>query len=98
VLFRSPAYGNARHATTNDTFFEVNIPLALLNLTARSLDEGAIGLFAGNGDGSSVDSVPDDAATKSTTGVSASNSPLEWEFALDDDRFSAPFAHVGTRR
>lgn len=83
------------HSTANDTFFEVRIPLAALGLTADALDHGTIGLFAANGDGSAVDSIPDDPATSSTPGVSNSNSPLEWDTASDDDLYTAPFARVG---
>jgi hypothetical protein len=89
------AYGNAVHSTQTDTFFELQIPLAVLGLTAANLDHGAIGIFAANGDGSAVDSIPDDAATRSTPGVSQQNSPLEWEVAKDEDKYTSPFAHVG---
>jgi len=41
------------------------------NLTAQSLDHGTIGIWAANGDGSAVDSIPNDPATSSTPGVSA---------------------------
>jgi len=84
------------HSTAYDTLFELQIPLVLLDLTAARLDQGTIGIFAANGDGSAVDSIPNDPATSSTPGVSASNSPLEWDAAADDDRYSVPFALVGT--
>jgi len=84
------------HSTALDTFFELQIPLALLDLTAQSLDHGTIGIWAANGDGSAVDSIPNDPATSSTPGVSASNSPLEWDPSVDNDQYSQPFALVGT--
>ena len=84
------------HSSSYDTFFELQIPLSLLDLTAQSLDHGAIAIFAANGDGSAVDSIPNDPATSSTPGVSASNSPLEWDPVADDDLYSVPFALVGT--
>lgn len=85
------------HDARYDTFFELQVPLALLGLDAARLDHGAIGVFAGHGDGSGVDSVPDDPATRSTAGVSATNSPLEWSPTVDDDAYTAPFARVGRR-
>ena len=84
------------HNSSADTFFELQIPLHLLEITADQLDEGTIGVFAANGDGSAVDSIPDDPATRSTPGVSASNSPLEWSAVDDDDAYSVPFAWIGT--
>ncbi len=90
-------YAARGHDARYDTFFELQIPLALLGLDAARLDRGTVGVFAGNGDGSGVDSVPDDPATRSTTGVSPSNSPLEWNAMVDDDAYAAPFALVGRR-
>lgn len=90
-------YAARGHDARYDTFFELQIPLALLGLDAARLDRGTVGVFAGNGDGSGVDSVPDDPATRSTTGVSPSNSPLEWNPAVDDDAYAAPFALIGRR-
>ncbi|MBK8014323.1 MAG: hypothetical protein IPK13_23615 [Deltaproteobacteria bacterium] len=84
------------HNPNADTFFELQIPLHLLEITVDQLDEGTIGVFAANGDGSAVDSIPDDRATRSTPGVSASNSPLEWSSVDDDDAYSVPFAWIGT--
>jgi hypothetical protein len=80
------------HSTQYDTFFEVKIPLSLLGLGPKSLDNLAIGIFAVNGDLSSVDSIPNDPATSDTHGTSQSNSPLEW---ADNDVFSSPFVLVG---
>ncbi len=90
-------YAARGHDARYDTFFELQIPLAQLGITTARLDHGTIGVFAGNGDGSGVDSVPDDPATRSTTGVSASNSPLEWNAMVDDDQYTAPFALIGRR-
>jgi len=84
------------HDTGYDTFFELQVPLSLLGLTASDLDAGTIGVFAANGDGSAVDSIPNDPATSDTPGVSASNSPLEWRADDDDDQYSVPFALIGT--
>ena len=84
------------HSTGYDTFFELQVPLALLEIDASRLDAGTIGVFAANGDGSAVDCIPNDPATSSTPGVSASNSPLEWDFAVDDDQYTSPFAWIGT--
>ena len=84
------------HDPSYDTFFELQIPLTLLNITAATLDQATIGVFAGNGDGSGVDSIPNDPATSSTPGVSASNSPLEWSPVDDQDQYTALFARVGT--
>ena len=89
-------YLNQGHDTGYDTFFELQIPLDLLNIAADRLDTGTIGVFAANGDGSAVDSIPNDLATSSTPGVSASNSPLEWSDVDDDDEYTSPFAWVGT--
>ncbi|MBW2735654.1 MAG: hypothetical protein JRH20_24990 [Deltaproteobacteria bacterium] len=83
-----------KHSTQYDTFFELKIPLTLLGLTKDSLKNSAIGIFAGNGDLSSVDSIPNDPATSDTPEVSDSNSPEEW---ADSDTFSVPFVLVGKR-
>ena len=88
--------GDRGHEPGHDTFFELQIPLALLEIDAELLDRSCIGVFAANGDGSAVDSIPDDPATSSTPGVSNSNSPLEWSAADDDDQYSVPFARIGT--
>jgi hypothetical protein len=82
------------HDTKYDTFFELKIPLSLLGLGAKTLDSKAIGIFAMNGDLSSVDCIPNDPGTADAPGTSDSNSPLEWE---DADQFSVPFALVGTK-
>jgi len=84
------------HDTAYDSFFELQIPLTLLDIDAGRLDGGTIGVFAANGDGSAVDSIPNDPATSSTAGVSQGNSPLEWNFAVDDDQYTSPFALIGT--
>ena len=89
-------YLTAGHDTKYDTFFELQIPLSLLNISADRLDQGTIGVFAANGDGSAVDSIPNDPATSSTPGVSQSNSPLEWDATVDDDLYTSPFAWIGT--
>ncbi len=95
----SSAYiGERGHSTAYDTFFELQIPLALIGLTASDLDGGVIGIFAANGDGSAVDSIPDDPATSDTPGTSDSNSPLEWSMVDDDDQYSVPFAWIGAPR
>jgi len=89
-------YLSTGHSTQYDTFFELQIPLSLLNITADRLDTSTIGVFAANGDGSAVDSIPNDIATSSTPGTSQSNSPLEWSSVDDDDEYASPFAWVGT--
>ncbi len=89
-------YLNEGHDTAYDTFFEIQIPLDRLGITADRLDTSTIGVFAANGDGSAVDSIPNDPATSDTPGTSASNSPLEWSSADDDDEYTSPFAYVGT--
>ncbi|MCB9652959.1 MAG: hypothetical protein H6729_02360 [Deltaproteobacteria bacterium] len=86
------------HNPSLDTFFELQIPLRLLGIAPAQLDRGTIGLFVANGDGSAVDSIPDDPATRSTPGVSLANSPLEWNSSVDDDAYSVPFAWIGTPR
>ncbi len=89
-------YLSTGHSAQYDTFFELQIPLSLLNITADRLDTSTIGVFAANGDGSAVDSIPNDPATSSTPGTSQSNSPLEWSSVDDDDEYASPFAWVGT--
>jgi hypothetical protein len=88
-------YLQTGHSTSYDTFFELQIPLARLGITAQTLDSSSIGVFAANGDGSAVDSIPNDPATSDTPGVSASNSPLEWSSVDDNDRYTRPFARIG---
>ncbi|MCB2155953.1 hypothetical protein KQI84_13810 [bacterium] len=86
-------YLTSGHDTNRDSFFEVAIPLELIG--SPDLSTQSIGLFVSHGDGplmSGVDSLPDDPATVDTPGVTASNSPNEWE---DYDTYTEPFAVVG---
>jgi len=77
--------------TSRQSFFEVAIPLNLIG--NPDLDNAAIGIFVGHGEGfSGVDTIPKDPAATNTPGVSNSNSPNEWE---DSDTYSVPFAQVG---
>lgn len=89
-------YLTSGHSASYDTFFELQIPLSLLGIDSQLLDGSTIGVFAANGDGSAVDSIPNDHATSDTPGVSQSNSPLEWSSVDDDDEYTSPFAWVGT--
>ena len=88
--------GDRGHSTAYDTFFEVQIPFESIGIAASTLDNATIGIFAANGDGNAVDSIPNDPATSSTPGTSDSNSPLEWRATDDDDEYTVPFARVGS--
>ncbi len=83
------------HDIKRDSFFELAIPLTLLDINASRLDTGNISIFCGHGEGNGVDSIPNDPATSSTPGISDSNSPLEWNANVDKDDYTSPFAWIG---
>lgn len=80
------------HATSRDSFYELRIPLAYLNLTAAQIESTGIGVMIGGGSTSSMDCIPNDPATSDTPGTEVYNSSLEW---ADADRFTVPFARIG---
>lgn len=80
------------HDGKRDTFYEMAIPFAALGFASAAAFEAAgLGLMLFQGEGSPVDSIPQDEDTTNTPGVSDSNSPLEW---ADIDHFTSPFARV----
>jgi len=83
------------HSVARDTFYELSIPLATLGLTRADLEARGLGVMIGQGEMSCVDTIPNDPATSDVTGVSPSNSPLEWG---DIDPLTADFARVGAAR
>ncbi len=82
----------AGHAGSRDSFYEMRIPLAFLGITRLELETVGLGVMLGQGEGSCVDTIPDDPATRDTQATSDSNSPLEWS---DTDALTAGFARVG---
>lgn len=76
------------HDTTRDSFYELRIPLSLLQLTRSQLETGGIGVKIGT----SVDTIPFDVTTLDTQGVEVWNSSLEWG---DTDLQTTPFARIG---
>ncbi len=80
------------HATSRDSFYEIKIPLAYLNLTASQLESSGIGVMIGAGSLSAMDTIPNDPATLDTPGVESYNSSFEW---ADSDVFTVPFARIG---
>ena len=77
---------------SRDTFYEMKIPLSYLGITRAQLESTGIGIMLGQGEYSSLDTLPNDPATTDTAGVTDSNSPKEWE---DTDAFTVPFARIG---
>lgn len=80
------------HDGSRDTFYEMKIPLASLKITRAYLEANGIGIKLGQGEYSCMDTIPNDPATSDTPGVTASNSPKEWE---DEDLLTTPFARIG---
>lgn len=80
------------HDGKRDTFYEMAIPMKAIGFESTAAFEArGLGLMLFQGEGSPVDSIPQDEATTNTNGVSPSNSPLEW---ADVDHFTSPFARV----
>ncbi len=80
------------HSGARDSFYEMRIPLAYLNLTASDLETTGIGVMIGAGSTSAMDTIPNDPATSDSPGIEAWNSSFEWS---DEDRFTVPFARIG---
>jgi hypothetical protein len=69
------------------------LPLSVLNITRTDLEADGIGVMLGQGEGSCVDTIPNDLATTDTVGrVSPGNSPLEW---ADVDSLTTAYARIG---
>jgi len=80
------------HSTARDSFYEFKIPFNVIGITKAQLESTGIGIMAGGGSLSSMDTIPNDAATLNTSGVAGDNSSLEW---VDADVFNVPFARIG---
>ena len=83
-------YVSSGHDTSRDSFYEMSIPFTALGITKATLEANGVGVFINVGSSSSVDTIPNDAATLNTYGLSG-DSPLEWE---DGDQFTAGYARV----
>jgi hypothetical protein len=83
------------HATSRDTFYELKVPLATLGIERAQLEASGLGVMLGQGEGSCLDTIPNDPATSDTPGVSESNSPMEWK---DSDALTAAFARVAAAK
>lgn len=80
------------HDGKRDTFYEMAIPMRAVGFAStEAFEASGLGLMLFQGEGSPVDSIPQDEATTNTPGTSSSNSPLEW---ADVDHFTSPFARV----
>jgi hypothetical protein len=84
-------YISSGHDTGRDSFYEMAIPFTALGIDKATLEANGIGIFINVGSASSLDTLPNDASTLNTPGVTGSNSSLEWE---DYDQFTAPYARV----
>ena len=84
-------YISSGHDTSRDSFYEMAIPLASIGLTKATLEANGLGVFINVGSTSSMDCIPNDGATLDSSGVTGSNSSVEWE---DHDQFTAPYARV----
>lgn len=83
------------HSTSRDAFYEISIPLALLNISRAQLESDGIGVMIGVGSESAMDSIPHDETTLDTNGVETWNSSFEWG---DTDSFTSNFARVGSAK
>lgn len=84
-------YISSGHDTGRDSFYEMSIPLDAIGMTKATLEANGLGIFINVGSASSLDTLPNDAATLNTGGVTGSNSSWEWE---DGDQFTAGYARV----
>lgn len=82
----------AGHSGSRDSFYEMRIPLSILQISRTDLEQNGLGVMLGQGEGSCLDTIPNDPATTDTPGVTDWNSPLEW---TDTDSLTADFARVG---
>ncbi|MEW9702947.1 carbohydrate binding domain-containing protein, partial [Paenibacillus sp. SI8] len=78
------------HNVQRDTFYEAKIPLSAIG--NPNIELNGIGVKLHQGEFSPVDTIPNDAATSDTPGVSESNSPKEWG---DVDLLTSNFARIG---
>ncbi|MEK4513354.1 alpha-amylase [Paenibacillus sp. FSL K6-2524] len=78
------------HDANRDTFYEAKIPLSALG--NPDIEHVGIGVMLHQGEFSPMDTLPNDPSTSDTSGVSESNSPLEW---ADIDLLTVPFARIG---
>ncbi len=83
-------YVSSGHDTSRDSFYEMSIPFTALGISKATLEANGVGVFINVGSSSSVDTIPNDAATLNTYGLSG-DSPLEWE---DGDQLTAGYARV----
>lgn len=86
---------NEGHSTSRDTFYEIAIPLALLNISRAQLENDGIGVMIGVGSESAMDSIPHDETTLDADGVEVWNSSFEWG---DTDSFTTNFARIGAAK
>ncbi len=84
-------YISSGHDTSRDSFYEMSIPFTALGIDKATLEASGLGVFINVGSASSLDTLPNDAATLNTGGVTGSNSSWEWE---DGDQFTAGYARV----
>ena len=84
-------YVSSGHDVSRDSFYEMSIPFTALGIDKATLEANGVGVFINVGSKSSLDTIPNDAATLNTPGVTDSNSSWEWE---DSDQFTAGYARV----
>ena len=85
-------YVSSGHDTSRDSFYEMAIPFTALGITKAQVESSGLGVFINVGSTSSMDCIPNDAATLNSPGVTGSNSSFEWE---DTDSFTAGYARIG---
>ncbi|HUN23002.1 MAG TPA: alpha-amylase family glycosyl hydrolase [Anaerolineales bacterium] len=91
--YRTGSPGGVSFNAARQSLWEFRIPLS--SIGSPDLNNTAIYVMAYNGF-SAIDSIPDDkGATNDRKGVTASNSPLEWEDIAPPDRFTSNFACIG---
>jgi hypothetical protein len=64
-------YVSSGHDTARDSFYEMSIPFAALGIDKSALEANGLGVFINVGSASSLDTLPNDAATLNTGGVTA---------------------------
>ena len=80
------------HDTTRDSFYEISIPLSVLQVTRSDLESIGIGVMLAAGSESAMDLLPHDEATINTAGTETWNSSFEWG---DTDSFTVDFVRIG---
>lgn len=87
---------NANHTATQETFYEMKIPLAALGITQSYLENNGIGAMVISTFGqSAIESLPHDNATLDNATLAYSADASTSKEKEDEDNFTAPMARIG---